>query len=92
MPVEAQYDCDLADATEEEIVAIKKWAKKCCDRWNWNNSIPEIAQELLEQGLSPDDDEDRLSILETTFKEFFDDSKEADNYWELIIQTMEVFG
>lgn len=84
-----EYDVKLLDSpfTAEEF-------SDALERWSWNCNLAEIAKELQDFGLSPDDSEG-CEVCEEMFVEFFGNdgrnTTEARGNWETIIDILEVF-
>lgn len=84
MPV--TYDDD--EVTAEQREAFTAWARDCCERWNWNADVAEIAKELIDADV--DTDSVQFSILCKVFNKFFQSPKV--DVAEAIEQIMETFS
>lgn len=80
------YDDD--EVTAEQREAYAKWAHDCCNRWNWNADVAEIAKELIEADVETDSVQ--FQILCEVFNKFFQSPKV--DVTEAIEQIMETFS
>lgn len=90
-------DKELAEKyyiTVSEVVTRRKEARERCERWNWNANLAEIARELINADVDPDDiagelqREELLAFFCTTEKE----RDEYNNYWSIISDIIAEFG
>lgn len=79
-------DADEMTAMEEDQLTL--WAQECCERWNWNADIAEIAKELIDQDV--DTDSHQFTVLCKVFNKFFNQPKV--DVTEAIEQIMTTFS
>ena len=77
----------MAVRTEDEV---RRWAMQKLKAWNWNANVAEIARELINEDVRPEDGS--FAILGREFVKFFGGSDEAKHHWEIIGQIVEEFG